>query len=553
MQDSPSYCKIYGSVGSNQEDEGKESMSNNLPSYEKDLPPLPDSSSSEGGDETEMFTSDSPQPIIGSPFSSGIKQNKSNRYEEPLRTAYDMVPAPRPAVEDVNLNIPSSYPKRRVSTPSESAMKNMTINDESYVDMQQPDPSLYDAVPKSSSTLRYQPQGYDFVPPPKAVNKADLGNHGIYDLVPKPVEKQDEYIPCEILNHQVDKVLLPVPHPTYNGFDTLPADKKVLQRRTNEDDTYDIPPRNSEFIASLGNGRESYDSGIADSIFSDVSGVSRYDGSLYDTPPINDHKLPFSSHREKQDRYETRPVSDGNEIYDVPPVPSRDDKKRPSCPPVPNQYETQDIYDTPPVPNRNDAQDIYDTPPVPNRNDVQDIYDTPPVPNRNDVQDIYNTPPVPNRNDAQDMYDTPPVPNRNDAQDMYDTPPVPNRNNAQDIYDTPPIPNGTDAQDTYDTLPAPTRNVTQDIYDIPPPSNEDEIYDTPPLQIGKSKQDVKGKFINDSLYDILPPSEISNQQHGLLYAPVNQRSANQNDLYDVPPMSQSQVMSQSHGKSQTKS
>lgn len=312
----------------------------NLPSYNEELPPIPPDSPNVSRQLPDVPKSESPEPVIGSPFGSPIKQNsKMHPFGSP--SSYDVVPPPRLAIEEPTMT------KRRKSTPSESAIKNLTIKDESYVDM----------LPKG------QPLGsYDIVPPPRPKNEL-LSSMDNYDLVPKPRPVSDEYIQCEVPgleakhSDKYGKPPPPIPDQTYTGFEKLPGDESFRQQPTRYsgagNDTYDTP-KGSAF-------------GGNDSIYD----VPPSGDSIYDTPPIHNEG-------ESDSIYDTPPVHDENSI-DYRPSPSQQrtckiGNGKMSYAAQNGAYEQDSIYDVPPV-----ADSIYDTPP-PNLDfgEKDDVYDIPP-------------------------------------------------------------------------------------------------------------------------------------------------------------------------------
>ena len=426
----------------------------NLPNYDKDLPPIPDSSSSDSFDELEPTRTESPPPVIGSPYASGIKQSRSNVYSSEFCASYDLVPAPRCVPED---SISSAgFPQRRLSTPT-TAMSKMTANDESYVDMQQGNGVFYDAVPKPSATLRDRPSSYDLVPPPRLAKQVGQQRYGNYDLVPTPVPKSDEYIPCEIM--------------TCEAAPPVTATERKFEFRSANSCRRSVSPYNSP---------PGYSSGLASS------------APLSSPTIFNDyHSSPPTNRSFPQDVYDTHPSSRDypcQDIYDTPPI-SRD-------------YPSQDIYDTPPVSRDLPPQDIYDTPPISRDLPPQDIYDTPPISRDYPCQDIYDTPPISQDLPPQDIYDTPPISRDVPSQDIYDTPPISRDVPPQDIYDMPPIPRRGDEPNVKDKM-------ADTCYDFPPQTDfrngqKDLIYDRPPTSREFSD--------HGSLYDVPPISQI----HGKL-------------------------------------
>ena len=562
------------------------SVSNDLPSYDKELPPLPDSSS-DSSDEVELTRIDLCQPSAGSPYTMGIKQSKSSLYSDPPYSCYDKVPPPR-CIEEGGL--PSLA--RRASTQSDSAAKNSDITDESYVDMQPPSSSV---------------SSYDTVPPPRLASEPYAGDHGTYDLVTSSEGTLDEYIHCDITKDQpFREVPPPLPEQTYNGFDRLPPGGRVSQRYTREgvtdsgiydtppnaveSDVYDVPPNTVESgiydLPPMTNRMYISDDTVAPS-FTGREASPNQNGSqdIYDIPPLSSGTVsrlsasPPSSYRPNPlEIYDTLPASNisPQDIYDTPPVPNRTDREcRVNPAPGSHHHSSSDIYDTPPSLNRDD---IYDIPPVSNLNNhPQDIYDTPPVPNRTDREydinpppgsdcfettDIYDTPPVSNlKNHPQDIYDTPPVPNRTDREcrinpppasdcfettDIYDTPPVLNlKNHPQDIYDTPPVPNRTDREFRINSPPGSYCHNTPDVYDTPPVSNLNnhpkDIYDTPPVP-NRNDREFRINSPPDSyyhntpdIYDTPPVSNMNNSHDSYNTRPFSNRNGPQ-DIYDTPPV-----------------
>ena len=593
---SPTYSKGVSSIGMEIEGQGSLSkdytmdacgVSDNLPSYDKELPPIPDSSS-ENSDDLESTGLGFPHTAVGAPYTSGIKQPKSSVYSNAPSSLYDKVPAPR-CVEEVIL--PSL--NRRVSTPSESAEKNNEITDEPYVDMQ---PCDAKSVSRSNSLLGNQPSAYDVVPPPRPKDEADKRKYGHYDVVPSPASESDEYIPCEILTSVSPKEYLPpVPAQTYNGFDRLPSDETV-----GENSIYDVPPgglsdhtalvSNLHITDSNSNSSSAMqsDSGSSDEPFWEGTNSQRlqYDGyhSSYGKPvgahvedPVIYDDPSLSHENQVDDLYDTPPPPRGNGrkefhdtslgplqdspqgLYDTPPVPSRnhgegsDDASSQPC-----RHTMDEIYDTPPVPSRNHGEgsddassqpcrhtmdEIYDTPPVPSRNCTEEFEDTSSGPHRQNLQEIYDTPPVPRRNDTkefddtqtdrhrqnqQEIYDTPPIPRRNDTKEFYDTSTDRHRQNQQEIYDTPPIPRRNDTQEFDGNLSDPYRYNLQDIYDTPPAPNRNDregFSDTQPNAYHHNHQDI-----SDS-----PPAPNRNDRQNVHDDPSDPYRFEQQDIYDTPP------------------
>ena len=342
--DSPSVPKrIYdGTTSPQSTPEGSpQPDTRNLPSYNEELPPIPPDSPNVNRQLPDVPKSESPEPMIGSPFGSHVKQN-SRMHHVGSPSSYDVVPPPRLAMEE-----PTTM-KRRKSTPSESAIKNLTIKDESYVDM------LPKGQPLSS---------YDIVPPPRPTNEL-LSSLDNYDLVPKPRPVSDEYIPCEVPgleakhSDKYDKPPPPIPDQTYTGFEKLPADQSFQQKPTRYsgagNDIYDTP-KGSKF-------------GGNDSIY-DVPPSS---DSIYDTPPIHNE-------------------AEGDSLYDIPPPVHDENPNDYRTPPLQQRackigngymsyaaqngaYEHDSIYDVPPV-----ADSVYDTPPPPDKDfgESNDTYDVP--------------------------------------------------------------------------------------------------------------------------------------------------------------------------------
>jgi len=571
-------------------------VSNELPSYDEELPPLPDSSS-DSSDEVESTRVDLCQLTAGSPYTMGIKQSKSSLYSDPPYSRYDEVPPPRGIKEDA---LPSLV--RRVSTQSENASKNNDITDESYVDMQ-------------------PPSSYDTVPPPRLASEPCAGGHGTYDLLPSSGGASDEYIHCEITKDETFKeVPPPLPEQTYNGFDKLPPGGRDSQRYARDSATdsgiydsppnamesgiYDIPPNTVE-IGIYDTPPNAVESGIYDTPPNAVeSGIydippNAMESGIYDLPPTmnrmyitdNTRVTPSFTGREAsrnqnvaQDICEVPPLSSrtvprhsANALpgYDTPPVPSRNNREHLiNSPPGSHRHSSSDIYDTPPSSNRDE---IYDIPPISNqKNHPQDIYDTPPVPDRTDrechinpppgwhshnTSGVYDTPPVSNlSNHPQDIYDTPPVPNRTENKchinpppdsyyhntpDIYDTPPVSNlSNHPQDIYDTPPVPNRTDKECHINSPPGSYYHNTPDIYDTPPVSNlndhSQDIYDTPPVPNRTDREfrinSPPSSYCHNTpdIYDTPPVSNFNNSHDSYDTPPFSNRKDSQ-DIYDTPP------------------
>ena len=323
-----------------------------LPTYDAALPPIPDSPESHHSS-PEHSPGPEASPMSSSPYGSHMKQTRHNIYTDSPDTRYDSVPAPRP--------LEPEYPKRRMSSPAESAKLNMVIKDESYVDMKM-EPTIYDSVPlprpaNSGSKKQVQsPSSYDIVPLPVPSGGSTLRPKpcgSTYDIVPPPKSVLDEYVACDVPPQGKEtlpgkqfahKMAPAIPDPTYSGFDTLPA----VENRSSQDigyvdssnDIYDIPPRTSQYSDSI------YD--VPPRPHDDWS-----QDSIYDTPPPT-HDLGniphiVSSHHSESSYFGENEM---DSIYDCPP-------KSASC------IGADAIYDTPPSKHYSYTEDsIYDIPPT---------------------------------------------------------------------------------------------------------------------------------------------------------------------------------------------
>ena len=330
-----------------------------IPTYDQDLPPLPDS----------IVVPPSPVvPLREAPSPPAVTTDQAD-IQLNLST-YDTVPAPIPAE-------PGTF-KRFPSLPSETAKLNQTIKDESYIDMTgeaiNTDPiiPLFSPTPQPFSshagTRTGRPNSYDHVPPPIPINKYPNRSNSItgnYDKVPPPIPS-DEYIECnpeyqpQDPSGLEDRGSLPArPDPTYTGFDTLPTVERPKSRTQcigsediydippkHSDDTYDVPPKRTDDVNETPTmiSSDIYDVPPvkADDIYDVPPGIPVAFDSIYDLPPSR-HTYPLENRPNCQDdrnisSYNNASISELNENY----------LKNDRSPPQGLDLSQDSIYDCPP-------------------------------------------------------------------------------------------------------------------------------------------------------------------------------------------------------------